>query len=71
MRQVINLSLPSEMVDTVKKAVKDGQYTSTSEFIRGLIRDWQQGHLLVQLKQSQEQIKKGNSRVLKSFKDLR
>ncbi|MFW0862326.1 MAG: ribbon-helix-helix domain-containing protein [Candidatus Komeilibacteria bacterium] len=71
MREILNLSLPSEMAQSVKKAVKKGQYASTSEFIRSLIRDWQESQLLSQLEQSQTQIKQGNSRVLKSLRDLR
>ena len=49
MREIINLSLPTETVKAVKKAVKVGHYASTSEFFRSLLRDWQEGKLLIKL----------------------
>ena len=71
MREVINLSLPSQTVRAVKKAVKDGNYISTSEFFRSLLRDWQEGELLAELNESRAEIKAGKGKVLRSFKDLR
>ena len=71
MREIINLSLPSTMVKTVKKAVKDGGYISTSEFFRTLLRGWQDNQLLNELTQSREEIRSGKGKILKSLKDLR
>lgn len=71
MREVINISLPSPMAKTVKKAVKAGQYASTSEFFRKLLRDWQEGKLLNELNESKLEIATGKGKVLKSLKDLR
>lgn len=71
MREVVNISLPSQMVKTVKTAVKEGNYVSTSEFFRDLLRDWQAGKLLNELNESKEEIKLGKGKVLKSLKDLR
>ena len=71
MRQVINISLPSQTVRDVKSAVKKGNYISTSEFFRDLLRDWQAGNLLKGLNQSREEIKAGKGETLKSLKDLR
>ncbi len=59
------------MVKTVKKAVKDGDYISTSEFFRDLLRDWQANRLLAELNKSREEIKAGKGKILKSLKDLR
>ncbi len=71
MRNIINISMPNEMVKVIKKEVKRGQYASTSEFFRGLVRSWQEEKLLIDLKESQSEIRKGKGKVLRSLKDLR
>ncbi len=71
MRQIINLSLPLSTVKTVKKAVKKGNYASTSEFFRALLRDWHEQQLLDQLQKSRQDIIAGKGKVLKSLKTLR
>ena len=71
MRQVFNISVPPHTAQKVKEAVKTGHYASTSEFFRDLLRDWQDGKLLVELQKSQQEIMTGNGQVLKSLKDLR
>lgn len=71
MREIINISLPSPLAKTVKKAVKEGDYISTSEFFRDLLRDWQEGKLLSELNESREEIKAGKGKTLKSLKELR
>jgi len=71
MRQVVNISLPPFMAKTVKNAVKAGSYSSTSEFFRDLLRDWQEGKLLCELNESREEIKAGKGKTLKSLKELR
>ena len=71
MREVVNISLPFSMVKIVKKAVKEGDYISTSEFFRDLLRNWQANRLLNDLKESSKEIKAGKGKVLKSLKDLR
>jgi len=71
MREVINISLPSPMAKAVKSAVKTGCYSSTSEFFRHLLREWQAGKLLSELNQSRQEIALGNGKVLKSLKALR
>ncbi len=38
MRNILNISLPKEMVVDIKRCVKEGGFASTSEFIRHLIR---------------------------------
>jgi len=71
MREVINISLPAPMAKTVKSAVKTGSYSSTSEFFRDLLRDWQKGKLLSELNESRLEIAVGKGKVLRSLKDLR
>ena len=71
MREIINLSLPAPMVKTIKQAVKDGNYISTSEFFRDLIRNWQANTLLKEVEASRKELKAGKGKALKSLKDLR
>ncbi len=71
MREVINISLPSPMVKTIKKAVKDGNYISTSEFFRDLFRVWQATQLVNELEASRDEIRTGKGKKLKSLRDLR
>jgi len=71
MREVINISLPSPMAKTVKTAVRTGDYASTSEFFRHLLRDWQEGKLLAELNESRLEIASRKGKVLNSLKSLR
>ncbi|MFA5420422.1 MAG: ribbon-helix-helix domain-containing protein [Patescibacteria group bacterium] len=71
MREVINISLPATMAKTVKMAVKRGEYASTSEFFRSLLRRWQEEFLLEELEESRLEIKNGKGKKLRSLKDLR
>lgn len=70
MRKIINVSLPSQMASKIKKIVSSGQYATTSEFIRHLIREWEENKLLNELRDSQKEIKNGKGKRLKSLKDL-
>lgn len=71
MRSIINISLPATMVKTVKNEVKTGSYSSTSEFFRYLLREWQAGRLLLELNESRQEISLGKGKILKSLKALR
>ena len=71
MRAIINISLPSKMAKAVKKAVSDGNFMSTSEFFRELLRDWQEGKLLQELEMSRREITAGKGKTLRSLKELR
>ena len=59
------------MVKTIKQAVKDENYISTSEFFRDLIRNWQANKLLKEVEASRKELKAGKGKTLKSLKDLR
>lgn len=71
MREVINISLPETMAKTVKMAVKKGDFASTSEFFRHLLRGWQEEVLLSEIEKSRKEINKNGGKKLKSLKDLR
>lgn len=71
MRNVVNISLPSEMNKLVKKAVKTGRYASTSEFFRDLLRMWSDHELIDSIEQSEFEFRQGKGRQLRSLRDLR
>ena len=71
MRNIMNISLPKEMVVDIKRGVKDGKFASTSEFMRHLIRVWNTEQLMQDVEQSRKEIAAGKYKVLKSLKDLR
>lgn len=71
MRKIINISLPSPLAKAVKSAVKTGSYSSTSEFFRQLLREWQEGKLLNEINESRREIASGRGKILKSLKTLR
>lgn len=55
----------------VEKEVKQGGFSTKSEFFRSLIRMWEENKLLEELKKSQREIAEGKGKVLRSLKDLR
>jgi len=72
MRNIINISLPVEMVKIVKREVKKGKYASVSEFFRALLREYEEENkVLAELKESRAEIIAGKGKVLRSLKDLR
>lgn len=71
MRSILNISLPTSLKKEVEVAVKQGGYSTKSEFLRDLIRDWKQRLILQELEASRIEIKNKKGRVLKSLKDLR
>lgn len=71
MRNIINISLPDEMVKIVKKEVKAGNYATTSEFFRHLIRLWNTHELAKELREDRKEFEAGKGKVLKSLRDLR
>jgi len=71
MRNIINISLPVEMVKIVKREVKKGKYASVSEFFRALLREYEENKLLAEIEESHREFKSGKGKVLHSFRDLR
>lgn len=71
MRNIVNISLPPEMVKMIKKEVKTGDYASVSEFIRHLIRLWKTNKLAQDLEEGRKAFESSKGKELKSLKDLR
>jgi Arc/MetJ-type ribon-helix-helix transcriptional regulator len=70
-RTIINISLPSQMADRVRKEVAKGHYASVSEFFRDLLRKHDEQLVLNDLRASQQEITTGKGKTLQSLKDLR
>ncbi len=68
MRNIINISLPAEMAKEIKKKVKEGNFASTSEFMRHIIRLYNTEKLARELEYDRKNAK---WKTLKSLKDLR
>jgi len=71
MREIINLSLPKPLAQSVNSIVREGKYASKSEFFRELLRMWLEGKILKDLAESREELAAGNGKILKSLKNLR
>jgi len=72
MRDILNISLPKDLSKKVKFWVKRGRYSSKSEFFRHLLRKMiEEEEVLAELRKSQEEIRQGKGRLLRSLKDLR
>ena len=71
MRKVINISLPVKMASFVQSEVEAGDFASTSEFFRYLLRQWEEARLLANVKASQKEIARDKGKILHSLKDLR
>ncbi|MEK7121355.1 MAG: ribbon-helix-helix domain-containing protein [Patescibacteria group bacterium] len=68
MRNIINISLPEEMAKAVEREVKKGQFASTSEYFRHLLRTHE---LAEELEKSRREFEFGKGKILRSLKDLR
>ena len=70
MRDVINISMPTEMVRDVNREIRIGKFASKSEFFRHLLRMWNTQKLAMELKREQKEFRKGNYKVLRSLKNI-
>ena len=71
MRNIVNISLPKEMNQTVENIVRQGKYATKSEFFRDLLRMWLEGRILRELTESRKELIARKGKELKSLKDLR
>jgi putative addiction module CopG family antidote len=71
MRDIVTISLPKQLNAEIEKEVKSGKFASKSEFIRSLIRLWQEEKLARDITDSERDIAAGRVRNIKSLKELR
>lgn len=68
MRNIINISLPQELVREVEREVKKGKFASKSEYFRHLVREQK---LASELRKEQKEVLAGKGSILRSLRDLR
>jgi len=72
MRKIINISFSEKLALELEKRVKRGRYSSKSEYFRDLFREkLEEEDLIKNVRISQEEIRRGKGKVLRSLKDLR
>jgi len=71
MRTIINISVPEITAKEIRREVKTGGFSSTSEFFRHLLREQKARNLAISLKRDRKQFERGKGKRLSSLKDLR
>lgn len=70
MRNIINLSLPSELYEAVERIMKEGKYASKSELFRDFLRMHLEEELVREVEESRKEFKAGKGKILRSLADL-
>lgn len=70
MRTTVNISLPKKLKENIDKTVQKGNYSSRSEFIRSIIRRWQEDKVVRRIYESKTQADEGKAKKLSSIDDL-
>ncbi len=70
MRQIINISLPKEMVSGMERIMKEENFATKSEFVRHLLRLKFEGAIMKELLESRRELESGKGKVLKSLGSL-
>lgn len=72
MRKALTISLPATLSKTVSRAVRSGNFATTSEFFRALVRRWEEENRLADLvEKSEREFSAGKGKKLRSLKELR
>lgn len=71
MRNIINISLPKELVQIVEAEVKSGKFATKSEFFRMLLRLWDERVLTEGVRKSEGEFTAHKGKKLISLRDLR
>ena len=70
MRKTLNISISPSLKQEVEREVKEGNYSSTSEFFRDALRAWQDSKLINGIMESEREFALGKGKKLKSLRDL-
>lgn len=70
MRNIINISLPAKLAAFARREAKERNYASVSEFIRSLLREYEENRILAELEESEAEFRAGKAKLLRSLKDL-
>ncbi len=70
MRTTLNISMPPALKREVERAVKEGQYSSVSEYFRDAARALADKRLIEDIEASELEFAAGGGKRLRSLKDL-
>ncbi|MFA6158647.1 MAG: ribbon-helix-helix domain-containing protein [Candidatus Paceibacterota bacterium] len=73
MRKILNISLPEELAEEIRREVKDGGFASVSEFIRAALRVYREEIILRREHRElrvHKEFQKKKAFQLKSMRDL-
>ena len=69
MRQILNISLPKEMAESIKKDAR-AQNSSVSEFIRTAVRAYKTYRLVRIVKKGEKEYREGKTVAVNSIREL-
>jgi Arc/MetJ-type ribon-helix-helix transcriptional regulator len=70
MRQILNISLPEDMAEEIKKEAKN-RHSTVSEFVRAAIRAYYTYRLVRIAKKGEKEYREGKTITLRSIRDLK
>jgi len=70
MRTILNISLPEETAQMVRKTAKKEGFASTSEFFRHLVREYRRTQLVEELRGQRKEFERDKGKTLRSLHDL-
>ncbi|MFH0791672.1 MAG: ribbon-helix-helix domain-containing protein [bacterium] len=70
MREIINISLPKEMVSAVERIMKEESFATKSEFFRHLLRLKIEGATMKEIIESRRELESGKGKLLTSLAKL-
>ncbi len=70
MRKTLNISISPELKREVEREVKEGLYSSVSEFFRDAVRAWRDAKLIEGIIESEAEFTAGKGKKLRSLRDL-
>jgi Arc/MetJ-type ribon-helix-helix transcriptional regulator len=70
-RKIMNISVPGEMALFVRRESKRRNYASVSEFVRALIREYEEEKILADVEKGRQEFREGKTKMLRSLNDLR
>ncbi|MFZ3073673.1 MAG: ribbon-helix-helix protein, CopG family [Minisyncoccales bacterium] len=69
--EVVSMSLPKQLDEQIEKEARIGNFVSKSEFVRFLVRLWQEDKLAKEIDEAEKDIAAGRIKEIKSLKELR
>ena len=68
---IVSMSLPKQLDEQIEKEARTGKFASKSEFVRFLVRLWQEDKLAKEIDEAEKDIAAGRVKEIESLKELR